>query len=100
MTAMVLALWLAPPGMEITPDSTRPTPAQGHEPLEALAPLPDGDITAGPATIRSSRRRRSRRHRACLERHAVGNPTYLHRPRRDSSPRSAHGGAPVGSGCA
>ena len=48
MTAMVLALWLAHSGMEVTGDSTCPTPAEVREQLAALAPAPDGDAAVKP----------------------------------------------------
>jgi hypothetical protein len=46
---MVLALWLAHAGMEITGDSTCPTPAEVREQLVALSPVSDSDATAKPA---------------------------------------------------
>ena len=46
---MVLALWLANSGLEITGDSTCPTPAEVRDQLAALAPDSDGDAAAKPA---------------------------------------------------
>jgi hypothetical protein len=48
VTAMVLVLWLAQSGMEVTGDSTCPTPAEVQDQLAALAPATDGDATAKP----------------------------------------------------
>jgi len=54
VTAMVLALWLAHPGMEVTGDSTCPTPAEVRQQLAALALSPDGDAAARPAAHRAN----------------------------------------------
>jgi hypothetical protein len=43
---MVLALWLAHPGMEVTGDSTCPTPAEVQEQLATLDSGPGGETTA------------------------------------------------------
>ena len=48
MTSVLLALWLAHPGMVVTGDSTCPTPAEVQAQLVALAPDPEGEAAAKP----------------------------------------------------
>jgi len=46
MTAVVFALWLALPVMEVTGDSTCPTPGETRDQLVAIAPVHDGNAAA------------------------------------------------------
>jgi hypothetical protein len=48
VTSVLLALWLAHPGMVVTGDSTCPTPAEVQAQLVALAPDPEGETAAKP----------------------------------------------------
>jgi hypothetical protein len=49
VTALFLALWLAQSALEVTGDSTCPTPAEVRDQLAALAAAPDGEAVAAPA---------------------------------------------------
>jgi hypothetical protein len=49
MTAMVLALWLAHAGSEITGDGTCPTPAEVREQMAAFDPRSEEDAAEGSA---------------------------------------------------
>ena len=48
MSAIVLALWLAHPGTEVTGDSTCPTPAEVRDQLAAMAPATAEDAAVKP----------------------------------------------------
>ena len=49
MTAMVLLLWFAQAGMEVTGDSTCPTSAEVRDQLAVLVPAPHAEAAAKPA---------------------------------------------------
>ena len=54
MSAIVLALWFANPAIEVTGDSTCPTPSEVQDQLAALAPGPDSEAAAKPGAHRAN----------------------------------------------